>query len=544
MSQGPESRAQHRPEMHRSLRIPEVVSLICSRLNPVANVGAAALAALARTSTVFHDAALDELWKQQTTLMNLIHCMPSDLWEIVHLPGALRILFGPVLKPTRPIVPSDWDRPLIESKNCRWPMEKIQTCIPGDHLLPSLQHLSWGYSSAASLGYSESVLPFIDLFLGPHLKSIVIGQCEGNAHYSLLADLGHNYPALTGVAILPAESTDDDDDDDGATIFLRSLIDSCSISRRRHAGSRRVDPYRRTENPGPPRRRAPPSLLFPQANHGALFPRLREAKIRIESGDILALTEFLRTWNNPALRSFDVDFKGNKGRDLSAPIFSQRVEEFHRILSVHCVPGSLKTFRFHISDDSSFDDVGSFVYPGHCLNSLFGFSNLTDVSIRVLHGFAIDDAVVSDLARAWPYLRELSLATEGHDPTPLVTLRGVQALAQYCDQLRALVMTFDATNVPPSATSEEPQISQRALVSLEVAFSHIAVAFPVARFLSATFVKLKRVKAEYSQYSSKWDEVGVLLPELLEIREEERVRGHNAALHNLASHSGSAPIVL
>lgn len=86
MSQGTSSGSepQARTEMHRSLRIPEVVGMICSQLKPISwrsTAGKADLAVLARTSTVFHDAALDVLWSHQETLMNLIRCMPADLWE-------------------------------------------------------------------------------------------------------------------------------------------------------------------------------------------------------------------------------------------------------------------------------------------------------------------------------------------------------------------------------------------------------------------------------------------------------------------------------
>ncbi|KAJ6560104.1 hypothetical protein B0H19DRAFT_1234466 [Mycena capillaripes] len=578
MSQGTDSGVPYRSEVHRSLRIPEVVNQICSRLSPVPGAGAAVLAALARTSTLFHDAALDGLWGHQATFMNLIHCMPSDLWEIVEPPGALRLLIGPVLvrnglpKPTRPIVTPDWDRPLkyacrvktLQLTNGRDPslvefFRVLRLGVPGGHLLPNLQHLLWGYSAAASFGYSESVLPFIDLFLGPHIESIGIGDCQKNAHYSLLPDLARKYPALKGVAIVAAESSSRDDDDneeaddapsgpppaDQLSTFVRALthvkalvVGTLDLPALFHLGGLQTLELFSTQ--------LPPSLSFPQSIHQTLFPRLRDIKIfinkiRMTNGDILALTEFVRTWNNPALESFDVEFTNDSNRDFTAPVFALCVEEFHRVLGAHCAADSLKTFGFHIPDEEWHSDVGEFVYPGHCLKSLFGFSNLISVTIRVLHGFDIDDAVVSDLARTWPYLQQLSLETDSHEPTPHATLRALQALAQHCGELRILKMTFDATTVPPPVTPEEPQITQRNLVFLDAAFSRIATAFPVARFLSGTFINLKTVNASYStaQYHSKWSEVGVFLPQLLEIREEERARGHNAALQNTTSSGAS-----
>jgi hypothetical protein len=80
MSEGGESGAQRIAETHRTLRITEIVCLICSHLNPVPGAGVADLANLACTSKILHDPALDALWRDQDTIMNLMRCMP-DVWE-------------------------------------------------------------------------------------------------------------------------------------------------------------------------------------------------------------------------------------------------------------------------------------------------------------------------------------------------------------------------------------------------------------------------------------------------------------------------------
>lgn len=71
--------------MHRCLEIQEIVSLVCQQLSAentrtVSNNGS--LAALAMTCRDFQEPALDALWYQQTSLIPLVKCFPSDSWEL------------------------------------------------------------------------------------------------------------------------------------------------------------------------------------------------------------------------------------------------------------------------------------------------------------------------------------------------------------------------------------------------------------------------------------------------------------------------------
>jgi hypothetical protein len=66
--------------MHHFFSIPELVELICEELahpRPLRKD----LATFARTATVFHHPAVDILWRHQNSPMNVILCMPADLWE-------------------------------------------------------------------------------------------------------------------------------------------------------------------------------------------------------------------------------------------------------------------------------------------------------------------------------------------------------------------------------------------------------------------------------------------------------------------------------
>jgi hypothetical protein len=62
--------------MHRALGIFELVELICAELE---HYHLQSLYSLARVCRSFSHSALDSLWMQQNTLMNILGCMPSDL---------------------------------------------------------------------------------------------------------------------------------------------------------------------------------------------------------------------------------------------------------------------------------------------------------------------------------------------------------------------------------------------------------------------------------------------------------------------------------
>lgn len=87
---------------HRCLLIPEILSLVCAAvsLDDVASSRRLeTLAALARTSRLFQEPALDCLWSELSTIAPLVKCMPSDLWREERVPNQrsselVRVAFG------------------------------------------------------------------------------------------------------------------------------------------------------------------------------------------------------------------------------------------------------------------------------------------------------------------------------------------------------------------------------------------------------------------------------------------------------------------
>ncbi|KAJ7609495.1 hypothetical protein FB45DRAFT_944570 [Roridomyces roridus] len=100
--------------------------------------------------------------------------------------------------------------------------------------------------------------------------------------------------------------------------------------------------------------------------------------------------------------------------------------------------------------------------------------------------------MVEELARAWPSLELLHLEAHSHDHRPLVTIRSLLALAQYCPRLRQIRLDFDASSVPehPANAHRRETFRQPNVRWLDVSHSPISSAVDVARYLAALFPKL------------------------------------------------------
>ncbi|KAJ7159024.1 hypothetical protein C8R43DRAFT_994750 [Mycena crocata] len=534
---------QSRAEMHRVWGIPEIVGLVLAELNPTLDNGAGDFAALARTSTIFHNTALDALWSHLDSIRHLFRCMPADLWERVSTGQP----FDSILRPTRDIVKSDWDRLLkhaarVKSLDCHHMLEHDLTpfyevllhWFSESPLLPKLEHLSWNHWHDNHLGY-------IDPLLGPQLKSIdIVYHSPRSSHYSILANLSRKCTTLSSVFVSPGFEDGSDGvittqlcDFVGGLIQVQVLeVGTLNLAALTHLGGLKTLETLKA--------RLPPALVFSENQYQTMFSNLYDATLEVERGDISSLEAFVRTWKRPPLVSFEVAFHG--------VVSPARIGDFHDLLSTHCVPDCLEVFKFDSSCEEE-DGTGGFIYPGAFLRSLLCFTNLTTIWITVLDGFSIDDALVSDLAQAWPYLEQLRLITDAHDAPPRATLLALQALAQHCPNLTTLEMTFDATTVaPPPAVIFDPRIMQASLVTLGAGFSHIAAAFPVARFLSGIFVNLRAVTTSrglggghmhvaqaQSEYYRRWREVTDLLPGLVAIREEEWQHGRKTTWEAVTS---------
>ncbi|KAJ7247999.1 hypothetical protein C8J57DRAFT_1673306 [Mycena rebaudengoi] len=169
--------------MHPALAIDEIVELICNSVEPGAHDNRSretALSALARTATTFTHSALNGLWEQQTTLINVL-CLPADLWDGE---GGLSD-DGPSFHLLRPVTQTDMECLLVHSSRvkafhftaeavtagiCRL-LEEIRPFLPQGFLFPNLRSLSFS-------GQTSKRTELLDT----HLRLISPLFCFGSMH--------------------------------------------------------------------------------------------------------------------------------------------------------------------------------------------------------------------------------------------------------------------------------------------------------------------------------------------------------------------------
>ncbi|KAJ7764241.1 hypothetical protein B0H16DRAFT_1454785 [Mycena metata] len=192
--------------MHRCLQIHEVLEMTLGNLTPENRIDSKGLTCLARTSKLFHDPALDILWKTQNTVANLLRCMPADVVKIHYFQpqtpykkAELRLL--------RPIMASDWERPRLYNRcvkilaslpntsvSASDILPALAMSLPFDSVFPELTDLSW-------VSGFEQDFDYIRLFLAQGLTKIRIHCDDSFDQLSLLSVLDRKCSSLTDVTI-------------------------------------------------------------------------------------------------------------------------------------------------------------------------------------------------------------------------------------------------------------------------------------------------------------------------------------------------------
>ncbi|KAF7338981.1 hypothetical protein MVEN_01974300 [Mycena venus] len=521
-------------EMHRALRIPEIVWMIASHLDGKAywSGESAALAALARTSKSFHGPALDALWWHQGTLRNLVDCMPADLWELetIDRMSTLRL--------RRQIQPADWDRALQYSVRIRslsvstspryldrrWEclsqvFRVIHLGVPRDYLMPNLEALSWHPGPRIEFAHIQS-------FLGPRIKSIHLPSLNSPGQLSVLSTLTRNYTRLTEVTIdrfyhlvngqMQIQRP--------ISVFVHALqcVRSLSVGCLDLAAIGSIGQLPTLESLT---LALSAEVSLSGLSGQGLFRNLRQLSLLGDrGGEIEAATAFVRTCGNPKLVRFEAHF--------SRSPTAEATEIFYQTLVDHCSHDALETLEV---DPHGFPEaaVETCIVRAHTLKPLYCFTRLIVVSILAPVGYQQDDTTIAELAAAWPQIEELRLKA-GEHKHQCGTLLALRAFAQHCPNLHTLEISFDACSVPPP--HPDPYLRQHllhpALVSLDVAKSPISDAFDVAPGeADEEELANPEIVAEI-HHDTLWKEVEKLLPKLNDIRAEEFNWGVQSIDHN------------
>ncbi|KAF7356492.1 hypothetical protein MVEN_00982300 [Mycena venus] len=497
---GPPTLFNH--EMHRSLCIPEIVDLIFTELqcgfssdvDRNENLGRRDFAALARTCQRFRDPALDFLWREQETLINLLKCLPSYLWEeSVHPEFRSR-----VFRITGPVCAADWAKPLtyalrIQTLDLKSGhvhdqdsnlFELISSGLPRDYLCPNLKRISWQYQG------NDILFPYIRLFLGPKVVDATILLPNSGSHTSSLSGLALRFRDLKQLSLYTISPRHDSMLFSAVSkIALRlERIEAVIFDQLDRAAIEHLSqlPYLRFLNL---------NTIFGHSAHLCAetghhpFPALRDLYFCDTTIDIA--TEFLDFLSDCCLQTLYV------ATAVSATKF--QTGQMYIALARRLSHTALRTLRVELPHNYQLPGaleggITNYVIDGRVLSALFCFSNLTELTLRPPAGFDIDDAVAWDMARAWPKLKSLHLeASHVHHP-PSMSLHALRAFAKHCDDLADLTITIDASTVAPVDNSPEMRISQSTLTSFNVNKSPITDPLIVAPFISSLFPNLQEYR--------------------------------------------------
>ncbi|KAJ7099878.1 hypothetical protein C8R43DRAFT_1048440 [Mycena crocata] len=468
--------------MHRALQIPELVESICADVS----LGRLALYFLAQVH-IFSEPALDRLWNQQSTLVNILLCMPQDLWEIN---GSRH---GKFVRARRAIEPRDWERFYLYARRVKsfwwadlhynvvdedtWSpvLEMLAVGLPMGPLFPNLQTLHWSVNQRPWFSY-------VHLFLAPRIEIITLGILDTPAHFSVLPTLPAQCPLLTSVTLFATPDVNVPHPE--CSVMIRSLtglkeLDVGSMDRSAFKYLERLPTLEKLAL-----QRALEFLPTPLVNAPQTFPRLRNLGVRAIPHHTLA--GLLATNSAWSLTHFLAQ--------LTTSSEAADIAQIYSLLATRSNPAALTDLT--IKDVSRRFVPPNFVGEGGIiidhLSSLFAFRNLRIVRLTFMVGFDLDDTAVESLARAWPRLWELQLGSNVfRSVPPRVTMRSLRALARHCRDLTALTLAFDASVVPED--SGPPAAEQGCLRLLDAGDGVLVDPAPVAAYLIAVFPQLREI---------------------------------------------------
>ncbi|KAK7036260.1 hypothetical protein R3P38DRAFT_3351145 [Favolaschia claudopus] len=496
--------------MHHCLAVPELVDLIISAgLNAFEDRND--LAALAITSTTFHESALNLLWQEQSSVVNLVKCMPPDLWEFSLVDDIETLIF------LREIVPEDWDRVFKYSRRVKSLSlfisddpdmtafyEGLRKGIPGGYLMPNLQHLLWEENMAAEC-------PFINLFLGPQVTSIELNvEARDNDHCSLLDKLAILQPELRSVVITSINGKSGQAEQSSLWSFIRALprlkaldvpiLDSATLI---HLG--RITDFKSltvdilAAQPG----------CLPGIADQPMFLDLQIISLNMESTamfnnttrrgmQITTLLTLFRMFNNSPLR-----------RVVAKPIVEYNWDLPKELVEVIGENSQIKDLNSLILDFVEAGPEDVVACPKEFFRPLFNFPNITSLEIRVPSGYDIDDAMIAEMSRTWRSLRNFNLASSSMFESSC-TPNSLYHLAQ-CRDLLTIRLTFWASGVsypPPSLIfppSDHSPTSPLRYLDVEWSQTTDSDVEVIASFISSLFPSLLQIEANRTEAMRDWN---------------------------------------
>ncbi|KAJ7190344.1 hypothetical protein GGX14DRAFT_483421 [Mycena pura] len=417
--------------MHRCLQILEIVELLCAEVaGDLPRYGAGPpecqrLATLARTCKAFQDPALDLLWShQRNTMINLLMCMPNDLW---HSPVPTDVK---LLDFSRPITATDWERPLTYMRRVKRFTYNLQTmplprllealslCFPGEHFFPNLQKLYWSTPNTPHP-------PYIWRFISPKITRTILTFGDSEHDLSLLPTLAVKCPSMTDATIYCPTSEDVRCSVlQGISLFVLGLaaIESLSILDLDQAAFEYLAQLPTLKSLEIRR----PDSFNPSCKigEGDVFLSLQRLEFNCIAPESIA--RFLYPFSDSPLVSLAMSVEPTS---LAAP-------GLYFFIAENCPRTTLRDL--HVGSTELVLSTPRRAEPqtirDAMIRPLLDLTALTSLCLYSHDGFDLEDSTLSAMAASWPDIERLDLMVlsdyEGF--TPRATLHSLCAFARHC----------------------------------------------------------------------------------------------------------------
>ncbi|KDQ58965.1 hypothetical protein JAAARDRAFT_192531 [Jaapia argillacea MUCL 33604] len=520
--------------MHSCLRVAEIQQRIFGDFAgmEMSRAGAATLAALAVTCRTFSDQALDELWRDQLNLAQLVRCMPDEMVHIVPFGHAHQSGIGETTEGDfcrchgryqlyfrRPPNARDLDRFNFYSRRVRafgvcsrdigctlsnWEVDPTViyslTSLASSHnpLFPRLRTLEWDHPKPDAFLY-------LSTFISPHLTSLRIDfPCLQRKQFvGVLATIAMKCRNLVELDFKNTHYATDVQGDQ----FVRFLSVLCLDRLERitiHTDHLKMDKIF--------------SLLAP-------LDRVRSLELRDTAewfGDDEAegkLTANSRRFFVPSTPAFtNLEFlhlhvhhlepcvpllenlHGSKLQSVSITysawvsplVLHQCIDAISTrctfALSELCLSQAEPFFPEEASDHHSFD--------GSVLRGLLPFPFIRKLQVDICSPVDLDNELLKDMAGAWPYLEELFVgANEELSNRSRVTLPGLIPFISRCRLLSTIGLPIDARVTEPLSRLHPVGLANDYITSISFGNSPIGNPNAVGPFLMTLFPRLRCIHA-------------------------------------------------
>ncbi|KAG0702004.1 hypothetical protein DFH29DRAFT_851950 [Suillus ampliporus] len=476
------------------------------------------LLALALTCKSFTGPALDLLWEELCGLAPLIRCLPQSLWK----EGKQKLEFQ------RAMTFDDWSifckynhrvRSLDTEYDWVTPLDieilRALSCPPfSPPLLPNLRSLAWGETT------SETFL-YIWLFVTPKLTTLNISRESltfGPSEQSILSCISMLCPSISHFGFDSFKGSEDTSTALQCWSHLKSVktgrISEAAILHLSNLPSLCVLHF---QLPSTPISANTQKLL-----QRPVFCALRELDVTCEGSLALLDAFFEKLSIAPKAIHCVITHAVDSPRTLPALISR---------ISNTCDHSSMEQVQFSITDRPA-DHIASI--GAAAFQPLFAFRNLRSLSFRANYSVRLDDAVLLQMAKAWPLLGELFFSASynlSHDVTP----HAFVSLLQHCPRLFSVAVfinwsTIDRHDISPVIPYQG--FSHKTLSRVYFGSPRIGHPTRIAAFISAIAPNVGLIDAwdpdlhedhpDFEKYSARWKLVQRLVESFSMVREQER----------------------